>query len=111
MSPDGLAPARASRRPLMVTLLALAIAVPPLPGCSDGGGPAAPVDPSAAREALNTALESWKNGDPIDGLKSATPPIVAQDFDWMAGHMLVRYELTDEGKDDGANLRIPVTLT
>ena len=29
----------------------------------------------------------------------------------MAGHRLVRYEVTGEGKDDDANLRIPVRLT
>ena len=57
-----------------------------LSGCSEEQGRAAPVDPSRAREALHTALESWKKGDTIDALKSGSPPIVAQDFDWMAGH-------------------------
>ena len=71
----------------------------------------APVDPSRARDALKTALESWKKGDAIDALKSGSPPIVAQDFDWMAGHRLVGYEVTGDGKDDDANLRIPVDLT
>jgi hypothetical protein len=72
---------------------------------------AAPVEPTKAREALVQALESWKRGEPIATLKSASPPIVAQDFDWMAGKKLAAYEVAGEGKDDDANLRIPVKLT
>ena len=52
-----------------------------------------------------------EEGRPIDALKSGSPPIVAQDFDWMAGHRLVSYEVKGDGKDDDANLRIPVDLT
>jgi hypothetical protein len=100
----------AHRRGAMAVLFAMATAGSLLPGC-DGGGRAAPVEPARAREALNTALESWKNGEKIEALKSASPPIVAQDFDWMAGHRLVGYEVTGPGKDDDANLRIPVKLT
>jgi prepilin-type N-terminal cleavage/methylation domain-containing protein len=62
-------------------------------------------------DALNTALESWRKGDKIDALKTGSPPIVVQDFDWMAGHPLVAFEVTGDGKDDDANLRIPVKLT
>lgn len=80
-------------------------------GCSGGGGSAAPVEPSKAREALVVALDSWKKGDTIDSLKSGSPSIVAQDFDWMAGARLVEFEIIGEGKDDNANLRIPVKLT
>ncbi|MFO0950128.1 MAG: hypothetical protein U0835_27500 [Isosphaeraceae bacterium] len=100
----------ARRRGAMAVLFAMATAGSILPGCS-GSGRAAPVDPSRAREALNTALESWKKGEPIDALKTASPPIVAQDFDWMGGQKLVGFEVTGEGKDDDANLRIPVRLT
>jgi len=81
------------------------------PGCSGEGQRAAAVNPPRAREALIKALESWKKGDKIDTLGSASPPIVAQDFDWMAGSKLVGYEVTGDGKDDDANLRIPVKLT
>ncbi|WZO99280.1 hypothetical protein EP7_000879 [Isosphaeraceae bacterium EP7] len=72
---------------------------------------AAPVEPAKAREALVQALECWKRGEPIETLKSASPPIVAQDFDWMAGKKLAAYEVAGKGKDDDANLRIPVKLT
>ena len=86
-------------------LAALAIA-----GCS-GGERAPAVNPSLAREALHTALDGWKDGKTPDALKAASPSIVVQDFDWMAGFRLVGYEVTGDGKDDDANLRIPVTLT
>jgi hypothetical protein len=95
---------------VIVALFTLATAGPIVSGCS-GGPRAAPVYPARAREALHTALESWKKGDRIEALKSGSPSIVAQDFDWMAGHRLVAYEVTGEGKDDDANLRIPVRLT
>jgi len=86
-------------------------AVALLLGCSGEGGRAAPVDASRARETLRTALESWKKGDKIDALKTASPSIVVQDFDWMGGQSLVNYEVAGDGKDDDANLRIPVKLT
>lgn len=79
-------------------------------GCSAGPHDV-PVDKARAHEALKTALESWKKGEAIDGLKSASPPIVVQDFDWMAGQKLVDYRITGEGQDDDSNLRIPVSLT
>ena len=111
MNPVKPAPDVAMRRGLMAASFILATAGPLLSGCSEEQGRAAPVDPSLARDALKTALESWKKGDTIDALKSGSPPIVAQDFDWMAGHRLVSYEVTGDGKDDDANLRIPVDLT
>lgn len=82
-----------------------------LAGCSGGGGRAAPVDAPRARETLKAALESWKKGETPASLKEAAPPVVVQDFDWMAGQRLVHYEVSGDGKDDDANLRIPVTLT
>jgi hypothetical protein len=94
----------------MAALFMMATAGPILSGCSGGGPRAAPVDPARAREALQAALESWKKGDKIESLKDGSPPIVAQDFDWMAGNLLVAYEVAGEGKDDDANLRIPVKL-
>ena len=94
----------------MAALFALATAGPLAAGCS-GGGRGAVVDPDRARETLKTALESWKKGDKIEAIRSGSPSIVAQDFDWMAGHRLLKYEVTGDGKDDDANLRIPVKLT
>lgn len=102
---------REGRRDVMAKLFALATAGTLLSGCSGEGTRAAPVDPARAREALAKVLDSWKNGETPDALRSASPSIVVQDFDWMAGAKLVSYEVTGEGKDDDANLRIPVKLT
>src|SRR4051794_40522337 len=99
---------RRFERARFAVLLLLASA--PLAGCG-GSGAAAPVDPPRAREALRVAMESWKKGEKIDALRSGSPPIVAQDFDWMGGHRLLAYEVKGDGKDDDANLRIPVRLT
>jgi hypothetical protein len=82
-----------------------------LAGCSPYGQRAARVDPPRAHEALKTMLEGWKNGDTPAEIKSGSPSIVVQDFDWMSGHRLLAYEIDGDGKDDDANLRIPVKLT
>ncbi len=96
------------RRPRGATWALLVVAG--LGGCSQGPRDV-PVDRARAHEALKTALESWKKGEKIDALKSASPSIVCQDFDWMAGRALVAYEVTGDGKDDDSNLRIPVRIT
>lgn len=80
-------------------------------GCARGPSVAAPVEPEKALVALRTALDAWKAGRSIDSLRSATPPIVAQDIDWMKGAKLAQYELLNDGKAEDANLRVPVRLT
>jgi hypothetical protein len=82
-----------------------------LVGCSGARKMAPPVDPARAREALRTTLDSWKSGGTPETLKSSPAAITAQDFDWMAGFKLVDYRIDGDGKDDNANLRIPVQLT
>jgi hypothetical protein len=96
---------------MMAALFTMATGAPLLSGCLGARPRAAPVDPVRARETLHSALERWKMGDRIDALKTGSPPIVAQDFDWMAGHRLIAYEVSGEGRNDDANLRIPVKLT
>lgn len=91
--------------------LALALAGLSGAGCSTGPGPAGRVDAPKAREILNAVLDRWKGGDRPEALKEASPPIVVQDFDWMGGATLIAYEVDGPGKDDDANLRIPVKLT
>lgn len=82
-----------------------------LAGCSPGPRTAAPVEPDKARAALRTALDAWKAGRPIESLAGESPPIVAQDFDWMAGATLVEYQLLGDGTPEDANLRVRVQLT
>jgi hypothetical protein len=83
--------------------------MPLFQGC--GGGVRNPVDPERAREALKTTLESWKKGESMDSLQSATPSIVAQDSDWRSGAKLTDFEVAGDGKPMDANLRVAVKLT
>ncbi len=79
-------------------------------GCS-GSQRATPVDADRAREVLKTTLDGWKKGDTPAALNEGSPPITAQDLDWLAGAKLVDYAVTGEGKSVEANLYVPVTLT
>jgi hypothetical protein len=90
-------------------LPALALLV--LAGCAPGPKTAAPVEPEKARAALKTTLDAWKAGRPIDALRQDAPPIVAQDFDWMAGAELAEYKVLGDGDPEDANLRVKVHLT
>jgi hypothetical protein len=79
-------------------------------GCSQGYKHA-PVDAAKARETLRTALESWKKGDKVDALQSATPPIYVKDVEWQSGARLKDYKITGDGEERDAHLFCPVTLT
>ena len=79
-------------------------------GCS-GSSANHPVDPPKAREALITALDSWKKGDAPKALQSSATPITVQDLDWLGGFTLVNYEIMNEGNSLDANLSVPVKLT
>lgn len=81
-----------------------------LAGCGSSGVNPNPVDPERAREVLKTTLESWKKGEAMSSLSTASPAITAQDFDWMNGASLVSYQLVDEGKTMDANLLVAVNL-
>ena len=93
---------------MMIVTVAAALAV--VTGCS-GGSKAAAVDAPKARQALETALESWKKGTQPDELKNGSPPMTVQDLDWMNGLKLMDYQIDENIKDEDANLRIPVKLT
>jgi hypothetical protein len=82
-----------------------------LAGCSSGPRRAAPVNATLAREALHTALDCWRKGEPAEVLKRRKPAVTAQDFDWKSGYRLVDFQVLGEGTDDTANLRCPVKLT
>ena len=72
---------------------------------------AAPVNPDVARATLITTLDAWKAGRPIETLAADKPPVVAQDFDWMAGAKLDAYEVLDQGTAQDANLKVAVRLS
>lgn len=90
---------------------ALAALLVALAGCSRAPRTAAPVEPERARAALAAALDAWKAGRPIGALAADTPPIVAQDFDWMAGAALLDYRVLGDGTPEDANLRVRAELT
>lgn len=93
-----------------ISLVGLVIAFAAIGGCGDKPV-AAPVNPEKARAALRTTLDAWKAGRPIESLSKDDPPIVAQDFDWMAGVKLDNYEVLGDGTPQDANLRISVKLS
>ncbi len=90
---------------------AAVLAAVALAGCSTGPKTAAPVEPDRARAALVATLDAWKAGQPITAMPQANPPVVAQDFDWIAGAKLEAYSVLDAGKAEDANLRVRVQLT
>jgi hypothetical protein len=71
----------------------------------------APVAADKARDALQTALESWKKGEKIDTLQSARPPIYVIDTEWQSGVMLKDFKLVSDGEAKDAMLFCPVKLT
>jgi hypothetical protein len=98
------------RRVLAVTCTA-AILNLFLAGCSTQQHENAPVNADKARDALRTALESWKKGDKVDSLQSGSPPIYVIDMDWQAGAKLVDFKLVNDGERKDAHLFCPVKLS
>lgn len=94
-------------RPGLGVLATALLAIAPS-GC--GPGAAHPADQEAAREALRTALDAWKKGDPPDSLAQARPPIRVSDWRWRSGVKLVRYQIDERDQAIGAERRCPVHL-
>jgi hypothetical protein len=92
-------------------LFAVALYCGLLTGCGSPVYQSAPVDPSMALDTLTRAMESWKEGEPVDALREETPPVVVQDFDWTGGMKLLNYEFIGEGEPVDANLIAQVKLT
>ncbi len=70
-----------------------------------------PVDAEKARNTLKVALESWKNGDAVDALQKASPPIYVVDAQWQSGAKLVDFKIVNDGECKDANLFCPVELS
>lgn len=91
-------------------VLFLALAAFLAAGCAEQVAPTS-LDSSKALDALKTTLDAWKNGGTVDSLKTASPPIVAQDMDWQGGAKLIDYKIDGSGKGVDSNLRVPVQIT
>jgi hypothetical protein len=78
--------------------------------CAGCGGGGVSATEEAAHDALTKALDAWKAGRKADEMRQERPEFVVGDRDWKQGRRLVGYEIAD-GKFDGKNLRVPVSLT
>jgi hypothetical protein len=77
-------------------------------GC--GRAPPAPADPAKAREALQTALNAWKDGKEPNWLQEQTPPVHVVDHEWLGGYRLLRFKV-EKDEPAGADLRCQVLLS
>jgi hypothetical protein len=60
-------------------------------------------DLDLVRDSVIAGLETWKNAEPVNVLRSRSPPIEFYDDDWQRGARLIDYELTKTYRDtDGA---------
>ncbi|MFO0818335.1 MAG: hypothetical protein U1A77_10365 [Pirellulales bacterium] len=79
---------------------------------SGGCGPKLPpvADPELAKQALQTALEAWKNGQTIESLTKQTPAIYFNEEVWQGGQTLLKYEL-QENRASGRGWQFDVQMT
>jgi len=69
-------------------------------GC--GGPTAKDYIPTAdlARQGLEAALTSWKNGEPLKTISSLSVPVNVVDARWRAGRKLQSFEIVSEAQGD-----------
>jgi hypothetical protein len=70
-----------------------------------------PANAELARETLRTALETWKQGESPDSLRSGTTPIHVADQDWTRGAQLLDYQIDLRDQMFGGALRCQVKLS
>src|ERR1700722_11672080 len=66
---------------------------------------------SSARQALETALDSWKTGQAPGHIEDHKPPIEVVDSKWKDGQKLSGYEITGEETNSEGHHRFAVKLT
>jgi hypothetical protein len=64
-----------------------------------------------ARQALETALTAWQNGEPLDRIEGADAKIVPMDSRWRAGQKLERFEIIRADPADAGKTWFSVRLT
>lgn len=78
-----------------------------LAGC---GPKTYPVQEDIGKTAMQTFLDSWKAGEPIDGLANKSPKIVGVDQEWKSGVKLLQYEIV-ESRSYERSMTFAVKLT
>lgn len=78
-------------------------------GCERSLPPAA--SPEEARAALQTALDAWQKGNPVQELQSRVPPIYISDQDWSDGQRLTSYKIVEGSALSGQSWRCAVVLS
>src|SRR5215510_9105561 len=85
---------------LLAVLLAL--------GCGSSLPPQ--TDPTQARTAVQTALNAWQKGTPLEELTRLAPPVYFTDLDCRQGKRLVSYKMADGHETHGQGVRVTVAL-
>jgi hypothetical protein len=67
-------------------------------------------DPGQARATLQTALDAWQKGTPLEELKRQEPPVYFTDLDCREGKRLVAYKLAEGHERHGQGVRLTVAL-
>ena len=63
-----------------------------------------PVDVAKATSALETCLESWKEGKKPDDLLEESPPITVHEIEWTNRAKLLTYEIESDEKNADQSL-------
>jgi hypothetical protein len=69
-------------------------------GCAErpGGDPRI-TPPEKAREALESSMKAWQNGQPPGMIEATSPPVQVVDSVWKRGEKLKNYEILGEETD------------
>ena len=90
--------------PLLASIAILAI-------CGCGGPRPSVADSERAQQALQTALDAWREGGNPDELRQRSPPIHFGDAACEQGQRLIGYQLPAAPERFGHSLRFRVELT
>jgi hypothetical protein len=88
------------------------LAMPLLMVFSGCGSTPTPPPPNLdeAKQTLERALTSWKNGETAAGVEKASPPIKVSEPKWEGGDKLTKFELQGPGKPRGDQQSFQVML-
>ncbi len=78
-------------------------------GCESIPAPSPP-NLDEAKRTLERALTSWQNGETLEGMEKANPPIKVSEPKWESGSKLTKFELKGPGSPKGGQQAFEVTL-